>query len=172
MYQLSQVQNLSTHLIWQECQLSALTSLYIADMKTLATQCHLRFIADIDILEATVFKTDKQKVDQIITNFAKNACLYTDSPEHIQLKVRVNTKYIFIQIDDSTPGVSETELNKLFERLYRIDESRSWALGGSGLGLSICEGLTHALEGNINLHHGKPEGLCVRLTLPIITTKE
>ncbi|TMP41371.1 sensor histidine kinase [Pseudoalteromonas citrea] len=171
-YQLSQVQNQSIHLIWQECQLSTLTSHYIADMKTLAEQSNLRFIADIDIPDATIFTTDKQKLDQIITNLAKNACLYTDSPGHIRLKVRVNTKHIFIQIDDSTPGVSEAELNKLFERLYRIDKSRSRALGGSGLGLSICEGLTHALQGDIKLHHGKSGGLCVRIILPIIPTKE
>ncbi|KAF7764716.1 hypothetical protein PCIT_b0768 [Pseudoalteromonas citrea] len=169
-YQLSQVQNQSIHLIWQESQLSTLTAHYISDIKTLTEQSNLRFIADIDIPAATTLTTDRQKLDQIITNLAKNACLYTDSPGHVRLKVRVNNEYVFIQVDDTSPGVSDTELAKLFERLYRIDKSRSRALGGSGLGLSICESLTHALQGEITLHHGKAGGVCARIKLPITPT--
>ncbi|MBQ4846711.1 ATP-binding protein [Pseudoalteromonas sp. MMG005] len=169
-YQLSQAQNQALQLNWQQYQLSTLIAYYLSDSKALAEQHNLRFIADIEIADDTYITTDKQKLDQIITNLIKNACLYTDTPGHIRLKVRICTEHVFIQIDDTTPGVSDAQLNKLFERLYRIDKSRSRALGGSGLGLSICESLTQALQGEICLHHGKSGGLCVRMKLPITPT--
>ena len=138
----------------------------MSDIKLLTEQNQLRFISDIDFAANTILKTDQSKLEQVLLNLAKNACLYTDAPGHVRLKVRANHTQVFIQLDDSNPGVSEEDLPRLFDRLYRVDKSRSRALGGSGLGLSICQSLVHALAGKIVLKHGKSGGLCVQITLP------
>ena len=153
-YQLSQLQNKALFIDLQLVNLQQLTQKFISDIKVLTEQNQLRFINDIDFAANTVLKTDQSKLEQVILNLAKNACLYTDAPGHVRLKVRGSHKQVFNQLDDSSPGVSDEDLPKLFDRLYRVDKSRPRALGGSGLGLSICQGLVHALDGKIVLKHG------------------
>ena len=166
-YQLSQLQNKALYIDLQEIDLHQLTQKFMSDIKVLTEQNQLRFISDIDFAANTVLKTDQSKLEQVILNLAKNACLYTDAPGHVRLKVRANHTQVFIQLDDSSPGVSDEDLPRLFDRLFRVDKSRSRALGGSGLGLSICQSLVQALAGKIVLKHGKSGGLCVQITLPL-----
>ncbi|ALO43871.1 ATP-binding protein [Pseudoalteromonas phenolica] len=169
-YQLSQLQNQAMYINFQEINLQQLTQKFMSDIKVLTEQYQLRFISDIDVAANTVLNTDQSKLEQVILNLAKNACLYTDAPGHVRLKVRANKNQVFIQLDDSSPGVSDEDLPRLFDRLYRVDKSRSRALGGSGLGLSICQSTITALAGNITLKHGKSGGLCVQVTLPLYKT--
>lgn len=166
-YQLSQLQNKALYIDLQEVNLHQLSQKFMSDIKVLTEQNQLRFISDIDFAANTVLKTDQSKLEQVILNLARNACLYTDAPGHVRLKVRANHTQVFIQLDDSSPGVSDEDLPRLFDRLYRVDKSRSRALGGSGLGLSICQSLVQALAGKIVLKHGKSGGLCVQITLPL-----
>lgn len=166
-YQLSQLQNDAMYIDYQEVNLQQLSQKFMSDIKVLTEQYQLRFISDIDLAANTTLITDQSKLEQVILNLAKNSCLYTDAPGHVRLKVRANNTHAFIQLDDTSPGVSDEDLPKLFDRLYRVDKSRSRALGGSGLGLSICQSLIHALKGNIVTKHGKSGGLCVQITLPL-----
>ncbi|MEL7477929.1 MAG: ATP-binding protein [Pseudomonadota bacterium] len=166
-YQLSQLQNQAMYLDYQEVNLQQLSQKFMSDIKLLTEQYQLRFISDIDLEANTLLVTDQSKLEQVILNLAKNSCLYTDAPGHVRLKVRADDTHAFIQLDDTSPGVSDDDLPKLFDRLYRVDKSRSRALGGSGLGLSICQSLVHALQGDIVTKHGKSGGLCVQITLPL-----
>lgn len=166
-YQLSQLQNDAMYIDYQEVNLQQLSQKFMSDIKVLTEQYQLRFISDIDLAANTTLITDQSKLEQVILNLAKNSCLYTDAPGHVRLKVRANNTHAFIQLDDTSPGVSDEDLPKLFDRLYRVDKSRSRALGGSGLGLSICQSLVHTLKGNIVTKHGKSGGLCVQITLPL-----
>jgi len=166
-YQLSQLQNDAMYIDYQEVNLQQLSQKFMSDIKILTEQYQLRFISDIDLAANTTLITDQSKLEQVILNLAKNSCLYTDAPGHVRLKVRADNTHAFIQLDDTSPGVSDGDLPKLFDRLYRVDKSRSRALGGSGLGLSICQSLVHALKGNIVTKHGKSGGLCVQITLPL-----
>lgn len=166
-YQLSQLQNGAMFIDYQKVNLQQLSQKFMSDIKVLTEQNQLRFISDIDLAANTTLITDQSKLEQVILNLAKNSCLYTDAPGHVRLKVRSNNTHVFIQLDDTSPGVNDDDLPKLFDRLYRVDKSRSRALGGSGLGLSICQSLVHALKGNIVTKHGKSGGLCVQITLPL-----
>lgn len=166
-YQLSQLQNQAMYLDYQEVNLQQLSQKFMSDIKLLTEQYQLRFISDIDLAANTRLVTDQSKLEQVILNLAKNSCLYTDAPGHVRLKVRADDTHAFIQLDDTSPGVSDDDLPKLFDRLYRVDKSRSRALGGSGLGLSICQSLITNLKGRIVLKHGKSGGLCVQITLPL-----
>lgn len=70
-------------------------------------------------------------------------------------------------IEDSHPSVPAEALPKLFDRLYRVDKSRSRANGGSGLGLSICQNIANAHRGTIKATHSDLGGLKIRVLLPI-----
>src|SRR5690625_7301815 len=73
---------------------------------------------------------------------------------------------LHLRWSDSAPGVPEEVLEKLFERLFRIDESRSRKTGGSGLGLSIVSNIVEAHCGSINARTSPLGGLTLELTLP------
>ncbi|WP_462152885.1 ATP-binding protein [Pseudoalteromonas xiamenensis] len=165
-YQLSQAENNALTVYNEKYNVHQLMTSYSYDMQRMISKHNLRFVCDIAVARDISMYVDKPKLDRIINNLTKNACLYTDSPGLVRFKVRLNPQYVFIQIDDSSPGVTNDQLSKLFERLYRVDTSRSRASGGSGLGLSICQSLAQVMQGKIDLKQGKYGGLCVKLLLP------
>lgn len=166
-YQLSQVDNCSMSLNNQAYLVSSLFTHYADDLETMAAAKNLICIIDNTVSNKQSISIDKHKLDQIIYNLFKNACLYTDSPGVVRLKVRLNPTQLFIQIDDSSPGVLQSQIPHLFERLYRVDSTRAKSIDGSGLGLSICLSLIKLMQGSISLHQGKYGGLCIRLLLPL-----
>ena len=74
---------------------------------------------------------------------------------------------VMVSIQDSSPGVPDAALPRLFERLFRVDKSRSRALGGSGLGLSICKNAVEAHGGTIRAAHSPLGGLLIEVVLPL-----
>ena len=72
---------------------------------------------------------------------------------------------MILSFSDSSPSVSDQDLPHLFERLFRCDKSRSRDLGGSGLGLSICEKVVEAHGGEINASHSELGGLKIEIKL-------
>ena len=166
-YQLSQAENKTLTLNLHQYNAAQIFAEYEQDMRRYVCSHQLTFFADIVIADEVEVTIDKQKLDQILNNIFTNACLYTDSPGHVRLKVRVNKQELFIQVDDTSPGVGKAHIGKLFDRLYRVEESRSRASGGSGLGLSICQSFVELMSGNINALPGKSGGLCIRILLPL-----
>ncbi|ODB41750.1 histidine kinase [Pseudoalteromonas sp. BMB] len=164
-YQLSQADHDALVIHPQQHGAKTVIQSYVYDIERLVTSNQLQFIADIHVDDMSIY-IDKPKLDRVIDNLAKNACLYTDKPGKVRFKAVVNKQGQFLQVDDSSPGVSEAEQNKLFERLYRVEASRSRATGGSGLGLSICKSLIEAMNGKITVKSGKYGGLCIQINLP------
>jgi two-component system sensor histidine kinase BaeS len=72
-----------------------------------------------------------------------------------------------IELCDSAPTVATAELERLFERLFRVEGSRSRATGGAGLGLAICRNIAEAHQGTLIATPSPLGGLCLTLTLPL-----
>ncbi|WP_161936899.1 sensor histidine kinase [Pseudoalteromonas sp. H105] len=168
-YQLSQVDNATMNLNNQSYCIVNLFKTYSEDLESMAENKGLTFILDNSVSHSQSIFIDKHKLDQIIYNLFKNACLYTDSPGLVRLKIHLNPSQLFIQVDDSSPGVSEPHIEHLFERLYRVEDTRAKSIDGSGLGLSICASLIKLMQGSIKIKQGKHGGLCVRVLLPLKT---
>ncbi|MEI8616524.1 ATP-binding protein [Pseudoalteromonas sp. B193] len=71
-------------------------------------------------------------------------------------------------LQDSAPSVLPNDLQKLFERFYRVEKSRSREHGGSGLGLALCKQIVEAHGGQISLHNSPLGGLEVKITLTLL----
>jgi len=110
---------------------------------------------------------DLEALHQLFTNLAENSYRYTDTGGHCEIHVGAEGNRAIVEVHDSAPGVPEDALPHLFDRLYRVDTSRSRALGGSGLGLSICKNLVEAHGGEISVHASPLGGLSVRVSLPL-----
>lgn len=87
---------------------------------------------------------DRQRLLQLFTNLLENSLRYTNAGGVIQMKSISNDQTTVVTIDDSPQGLADEHYDRLFERLYRVDVSRSREHGGSGLGLAICKTIADA----------------------------
>ncbi|MCG7550634.1 ATP-binding protein [Pseudoalteromonas sp. Of7M-16] len=166
-YQLSQAENNAIALNEQTQCLQTLSQNYSYDIKRMTESHSLSFSSEINIPEGSTITVDKPKLDRVVNNLCKNACLYTDSPGRVVFKMYQDKNYLNIQLQDSSPTVADEELPKLFERLYRVESSRSRATGGSGLGLSICKSLIELMSGSIDIKRSNLGGLDISIALPL-----
>jgi len=109
---------------------------------------------------------DERRFAQALDNLFLNACRYTDVPGTIELQLWTDSAGVHVQWQDSTPGVAEVDLPKLFDRLFRGERSRNRASGGSGLGLSIVEAIIRAHHGTVQARPATLGGLCMHIQLP------
>ncbi|MCG6202652.1 ATP-binding protein [Psychromonas antarctica] len=114
-----------------------------------------------------ILQADQKSLTQLISNIFENSYRYTDSGGVMQIDLLQKGKNIELTIEDSAPAVPEGSLDKLFQRLYRVDKSRSRASGGSGLGLSICQNIVTAYGGTITAEHSTLGGLKIKVSLPM-----
>ncbi len=112
---------------------------------------------------------DSQRLQQLIDNLLTNSLRYTDPGGEVQIDLTSDDAQARLEISDSSPGVPDDALLRLFNRLYRVEESRNRALGGSGLGLAICKEIVLAHNGNISASHSANGGISIIVTIPLLS---
>ena len=138
-----------------------------ADLTALAKKHNLVVETSLLLSTDASAEFDPARIRQVLVNLFSNACRYTDAPGLIHFQVSITMNKLQLIIEDSAPTLEQQQLEQVFNRLYRADKSRSRKLGGSGLGLSICQNLIQAHKGNISAERSKIGGLKVTVELPI-----
>ena len=110
---------------------------------------------------------DKERLRQLFSNLLENCCRYTQSPGRIIISAHYDKHFLNIIVEDTAPGVASEALPKLFERFYRVEQSRNRSHGGSGLGLSLCKQIVEAHQGTITAIDSSIGGLSINISLPI-----
>jgi two-component system sensor histidine kinase BaeS len=110
---------------------------------------------------------DPARIRQLLGNLLTNSLAYTDAPGLISVDLKQDESQIQIDIEDSAPGVSDTDLHRLFEPLFRVDAARSRDTGGSGLGLAISLAIVRVHGGTLEALQGTRNGLLLRIRFPI-----
>lgn len=110
---------------------------------------------------------DAKRLKQLFSNLLKNTLRYTDAPGTLEVIEEVRKTHVIIHFKDSAPGVAPETLNKLFERLYRVEGSRNRASGGAGLGLSICKNIVDSHDGALSAALSPHGGLWITIKLPL-----
>lgn len=100
---------------------------------------------------------DKDKIRQVFVNLLQNAIKYTDEGS-IEILLDEEKKLVNISIKDTGIGIPEEDLNRVFERFYRVDKARSRAVGGTGLGLAIVKHIIEAHNSKIIVQSKQGEG--------------
>ena len=118
--------------------------------------------------ETIMIPGDKDRLMQVFSNLLENTLSYTDSPGCLTVRNIRATSSVLLLFADTKPAVPTEALNRLFDRLYRVDQSRSRAHGGSGLGLSICKTIIEAHDGTITAQHAATGGLQIEIMLPLL----
>jgi two-component system sensor histidine kinase BaeS len=110
---------------------------------------------------------DKERLQQLFSNLFGNSLKYTEKGGKLVVRLRCSGGRATIDFEDSAPGVPGEDLEKLFDRLYRVETSRSRVSGGAGLGLPICRNIVEAHGGSITAHASSLGGLLMRISLPL-----
>ncbi|GMA46632.1 sensor histidine kinase [Tetragenococcus muriaticus] len=110
------------------------------------------------------FKAAKSDLQQVVQNLLENALKYAPTGE-IEVSLQKNEE-IQLQVADQGDGIADEEKEKIFERLYRVDPSRSSDINGSGIGLSIVKTLVTKYEGKIQVKDNTPKGTIFAITFP------
>jgi two-component system sensor histidine kinase BaeS len=113
---------------------------------------------------------DARRLAQLLDNLLVNARRYTNAPGTIRVTLGLHAAQIRLMIEDTPPGVPAAALPRVFERLYRVEESRGRAGGGAGLGLAICRAIVDAHDGRIRAEPSTLGGLRVVVDLPSVRT--
>ncbi|WP_200846809.1 cell wall metabolism sensor histidine kinase WalK [Arthrobacter sp. 18067] len=125
---------------------------------------------DGDSPAAAPVQGDEAKLRQVIGNLVGNALRYTPEGSPIELAVGVRTtpagSVSVVEIRDHGPGIPETETNKIFERFYRADTSRTRETGGSGLGLAIVAAIVGSHGGTVRVSETDGGGATLVVSLP------
>ena len=124
----------------------------------LALQC--------DTPAGLVLAADDRRLRQVFDNLMQNLLRYA-TPGAVQLRARREGNAASLVLSDAGPGVPAEARPHLFERLYRVEGSRSREAGGSGLGLAICRSIVQAHGGTIGAHASDAGGLEIRIRWPL-----
>ncbi|HEX2737423.1 MAG TPA: ATP-binding protein [Acidimicrobiia bacterium] len=108
---------------------------------------------------------DRRQVVGAITNLLDNAVKYSEAGHPVELSAEAEDEYVCIVVRDDGIGIPSRDLERIFERFYRVDRARSRATGGTGLGLSIVRHIAQAHGGDVTVSSREGEGSTFRFKL-------
>ncbi len=129
-------------------------------------RCGLQLELKLDDTKTAWIDGDADRLAQVFNNILNNAYKYVAPPGALAIIGRVEENQVRLSFRDTGPGVPEEALDRLFDRLFRVDASRSRNTGGSGLGLSICRDIIENHGGRIWAENSVGGGLIIEIALP------
>ncbi|WP_144568581.1 sensor histidine kinase [Bacillus pseudomycoides] len=103
---------------------------------------------EIDANPSIYVEANRNRIEQVVVNLLSNAIRYTPDGKEIRIRVIENEEKVKVEIENTGNPIPEESLQKIWDRFYRLDASRSRHTGGTGLGLSIVKNI-------LELHHAK-----------------
>ncbi|CNE05499.1 two-component system sensor histidine kinase BaeS [Yersinia nurmii] len=129
------------------------------EQKRLAVTTHLP--------EQAIIFGDPDRLTQLFHNLMENSLRYTNNGGQLNISISLDDNTLTLCWQDSKPGISDEQLQQIFERFYRAESSRNRASGGSGLGLAICHNIVEAHGGKIAAEHSPLGGVLIKVDFPL-----
>jgi two-component system phosphate regulon sensor histidine kinase PhoR len=121
----------------------------------------------VDLQEnAPAVRGDGAQLGEVLQNLLDNALQYTPAGGKIEVKARSSGHDVIFTVSDTGIGIPESDLERIFERFYRVDDARSREAGGTGLGLSIARHIVEAHGGRIWVESAVGHGSRFHFSVP------
>ena len=137
----------------------------IIDRFEMAKSKEITFIRELPAMPLYV-EIDTDKVTQVIDNIISNAQKYSPDGGSIRFTVTANDGELLVEIKDTGMGIPKEQVDRIFDRFYRVDRARARSMGGTGLGLAISREMIMAHNGKIWAKSIEGQGTSVFFTLP------
>jgi len=121
---------------------------------------------EIDAREQCCVRGDRTLLHRLFCNLIENAIRYTPSGGRVKVRVWPQKDSCRLSVSDTGVGIEAADVDRVFDRFYRADGSRSRETGGAGLGLSICQRIAELHGGTIQIESRKGKGTTVTVALP------
>jgi two-component system, OmpR family, sensor histidine kinase BaeS len=149
----------------EKIDLNNLLANVINGFESLAYQKQHRFT--VELQHDLTVNGNSTRLRQVFSNLISNSLRYTSVPGETKITSYREDDSAVVLLQDTPPCPTTDEMQQLFDRFYRTDSSRNRAIGGSGLGLSICLKIITVHGGSIHAYQANSGGLGVKLTLPL-----
>lgn len=137
----------------------------LEDLEMKAKRRHIRLSFKEGAERGYLVKADRESIRQVLTNLVSNSIKYGKESGSTKIGFYDMEKYILVEVADNGIGIGAEHIPHLFDRFYRVDKSRSRAMGGSGLGLSIVKHIVEAHQQTINVRSAPNVGSTFGFTL-------
>jgi signal transduction histidine kinase/DNA-binding response OmpR family regulator len=130
-----------------------------------------RFVHDFppDPLVATV---DPKRIEQVLRNLLSNAIKYSPEGGTITVQGRGDKRQLLVRVSDQGIGIPSEDLERVFDRFYRVENEITQSVRGAGLGLAVCQGIVEAHSGHIWVESTLGVGSTFYFTLPVLSKVE
>lgn len=160
---LTKLDNGGAEMKWEDCDLLKITENAVDSLEAAALAMDISI--NIEGKNA-LMQGIPQMLYSIVYNLCDNAIKYSYSKGIISIVIEQNDSYVILKVRDKGIGIPPDEQERIFERFYRVDKSRSREVGGTGLGLSIVKHAVIIHNGSIRLNSTPGEGSEFIITLP------
>ena len=137
------------------------------DFISLAIKSQIQLLTNILVSDPLTITGNYEQLYRMISNLVANAIQYTPARGQVKLILARHVKYALLKIEDTGMGIPNNDLNRVFERFYRVKRDRARHTGGSGLGLSIAQAIAHAHQGKIQVESELGKGSIFTIFLPV-----
>ncbi len=132
---------------------------------------------NIDIIfdtveEEIIMAVDKNKIERIVLNLLSNAIKYSKDIGIIEVKIDIHKNNIVLTVEDNGVGIEEKNIDKIFDRFVRLDDSLTRKNEGTGIGLSIVKAFVECHNGSIKVDSEKNVGTKFIINIPIVIKEE
>jgi two-component system phosphate regulon sensor histidine kinase PhoR len=122
--------------------------------------------ANVQVDSVPACRANRGALEQVLSNLLSNAARYSNPGARIDVHVQAREDSVEISVADTGIGIPARDLERIFERFYRVDAARSRVLGSTGLGLSIVKHLVRAMQGDIRVESELGKGSRFIVSLP------
>lgn len=165
--QLSKLDNQQERLTKKESNLITIIHSAVTKMELTASAKSQTLVSDYSTSARLPVLVDRDRIEQVVLNLLSNAIKYSLNDTTIRIETFVEGIDVGFRVIDNGIGISTNEINRVFERFYRVDKARSRDLGGTGLGLPIARQIIEEHSGTIELTSQVGEGTTVTVRLPL-----
>lgn len=150
----------------EEADIKGLINQVVKKLTPIATSKDIVIYTDYHDSEFSPMLIDYDKIYEALYNIVDNAIKYSPEGGFVHIDLTADSNYLTVNIEDNGPGIPEGERDRIFERFYRLDDSRARDTGGTGLGLAITKEAVQMHGGTIEVHNASDIGSVFTIRLP------
>ncbi len=154
----------------EETNINDLIALILKRLRPIAAERGIEIA--LESYKPIIAQVDQTKLTLAVSNLVENAIKYNKENGWIHVSLNVDNTYFFIKVEDSGIGIPEEDLDRIFERFYRVDKSHSREIGGTGLGLAITNSAVRMHHGAIRVYSREGEGTTFTVRIPLKYERE